>query len=402
MDRLEVPRLSTAERDRRWARVRQLMATEGMAAIVTSPNTSSWDQASAYTRYLSSIGGNNVGASVVFPAEGEVTAVVSPVPGPEHWLARQEWVTDVRDFGLGWSFADRVLERLKEIGVDQARIGLAGLAGQTRSPEGTFIHGLYEKIREAFPHAELANATDVIEQARYVKGQEEIAALRRSVELAEAMVATLEREARPGVPENVVYGRMMSTLVEQGGEIPTMLLWSAGPRQTRNAFMPTYRKLQAGDIITAEIDGRYLGYNGQATVHAFLGKVPPLYREMHAIQQEAVARCYELLKPGAVLGDFGPVSEEAVKGTRFSCRILMHGRGLGDDPPIAIFNARNQRMASWPIEENAAFIVKPMVSTAGPSEWHGDEFVYWGETAVATRSGAMRLATRPAELIEIS
>jgi Xaa-Pro dipeptidase len=396
-----LPGLSLQERDRRWAEVRRLMERDGLDAIITSPNTSRYDEAGGNTRYLSQIGGNAVGAVVVFPREGEVTAIVGHVPGPEFWAEAFDWVTDLRDMGFDFAYAPVVAKRLKELGLERGRIGLAGLTTEVRAGEGTFLYGMVERLREELPDAALVGASETLQDARYVKGDEEVEALRRAVENAEAMVERMVAEARPGVPENVIWGRMVSTLVERGGDVPTVLLWHAGPKQQRNHFSPTRRELQAGDVITVEADGRYMGYNGMVTTHAFVGPIPSIYQELHAFQQELLQRCWEMLKPGATVGDFEELHRSAVEGTDYNCRIVMHGRGLGDDAPVSIAGARDKRMAEWPVIENAVFALKPRVGTGGPEAFDPEHFVGWGDTVVATPGGARRLGTMPAELIEI-
>src|SRR5262249_49431096 len=229
-----IPRFSIQERDRRWGEVRSLMERDDFAGIVPAKNTSRYDEAGGHTRYLSQIGGNAVGASVVFPREGEPTAIVGHVPGPEHWVEAYGWMTDVRDIGLGFAYAPPAVERLKELGLERGRIGLTGLSSEVRAHEGTFVHGMFEGLREALPDAELTDASHVLHEARYVKSDEEIDALTHAVQNAEAMLATLQAQARPGVPENVVWGRMIATLVERGGDLPNVLLWHAGQTQRRN------------------------------------------------------------------------------------------------------------------------------------------------------------------------
>lgn len=84
---------------------------------------------------------------------------------------------------------------------------------------------------------------------------------------------------------------------------------------------------------------------------------------MFQIQQAALDRCYALLRPGSVVDDLSRVSEEAARGTPYVCRIIAHGRGLGDDLPTAIYGSQDERMKQWRIEENCALIVKPIVMT---------------------------------------
>jgi hypothetical protein len=73
----------------------------------------------------------------------------------------------------------------------------------------------------------------------------------------------------------------------------------------------------------------------------------------------------------------------------------MHGRGLGDDAPMFIFS--DEEMRNWAIEENAVFMVKPVIMTEGRAK-----YVVWGDSVVATKTGARRLGTRPPEIIELT
>src|SRR5579862_2368378 len=80
------------ERDRRWAKVRKLMARDGIDLIICLPNTHNYDRAQADSRYLTQLGENGDETTVAFPVEGKVTA----------WLSRggiwpgSNWLADIR------------------------------------------------------------------------------------------------------------------------------------------------------------------------------------------------------------------------------------------------------------------------------------------------------------------
>jgi hypothetical protein len=61
---------------------------------------------------------------------------------------------------------------------------------------------------------------------------------------------------------------------------------------------------------------------------------------------------------------------------------------------VLVFHARDERTARWRLEENAVFIVKPVV--ASPD---GARKLMWGDTVVVTATGARRLGARPAPLV---
>ena len=206
-----------------------------------------------------------------------------------------------------------------------------------------------------------------------------------------------KREARPGVPECVVYARMLASMIEAGGELPTMILWSAGwPQPPSNYYMPTQRPLQSGDMISMEIEARWGGYIAQNTQPAFLGPVPDEYLRMFDRQQNALHACYDMLHSGVTLGQI--VDTCASFGTEeYSCQIIMHARGLGDDSPMAVYQTRDDLMRDWPIENNSTFIIKPVITRRAP--WAR---LYWGDTVVATERGARRLGRRAPEIYSLS
>ena len=91
-----LPKFSSAERDRRWRRVRELMQREKLDAIIGFPNQSHWDQFQADIRYLTHIGGHQTEAAVVFPLVSEPTAFVRGGNEIEWWSIAQDWLKDIR------------------------------------------------------------------------------------------------------------------------------------------------------------------------------------------------------------------------------------------------------------------------------------------------------------------
>lgn len=390
-----VPKFTVAERDRRWSRVRALMTRDRVDAIFVPPHTGLFDMFQANVRYLTGIGGNHAMAAAIFPLEGQVTAVSSPDVHKDIWLERQDWVSDIRSISSGWGFTGEVVSRIREMG-GVKRLGVTGLSGNTRFPEGTTSHGIVERLREALPGVELVNVNPLMEEARFVKSDEEIAFLQAGVGLVEKAIDVLAAEARPGVAENVAYARMLASIVEGGGELPSMILWSSGnPQPPSNYYMPTRRTFERGDIILTEAEARWGGYIAQNTQALFLGKADAELKSMFERQQDAIALCYEMLRPGTTIGELADAV--AAKSTNeYECSILIHGRGLGDDSPIAIYKPRDDVMAKWVIQEKSAFIIKPLIRKAGSTKR-----IYWGDTVVCTERGARRLGSRPPAIIEI-
>ncbi|HUB96563.1 MAG TPA: M24 family metallopeptidase [Stellaceae bacterium] len=387
-------RFSTAERDRRWQHVRGMMAHAGIDVIVVPPHTGHHDHFSAYSRYLTGIGGFSFEVGAVFPMEGAVTAITVPDVAPRKWQAQQDWIDDIRSHGR--AFGEGLIARLREMGRARMRIGVAGLSEVPRFADGIVTHRFHADLVAAFPGADIVDCTDLLDRARYVKSDEEIAFLRGSVLLAEAAIAAMRDRARPGVTEAEVYAAMIAAMIERGGEIPAMIMWSAGaPEQMVSAGPPTLRRFERGDLLRVEVEGRWAGYCGQVTTMAALGTVSPVLHGMWALQQAAVAACNEACRPGITLGDLAERVVALAKGTPYRIKFLMHGRGLGDDRPAYVFSVSPEEARRWIIEENTSFITKPVVAMEG---WPD---VVWGDSVVVTADGAKRLGTIAPEIIAL-
>ena len=142
-DPRDYKRFSLAERDRRWAAVRALMERDGIDVIIAPPNNGNSTDWQADARYLSHCGGGaDASIGCVFPLNDPVTVVATSAV---RWGPRvQDWVEDVREADRAYGVS--IAERLRELNADGKRIGVCGLAGGTRTPEGTIFHGTYDAI----------------------------------------------------------------------------------------------------------------------------------------------------------------------------------------------------------------------------------------------------------------
>ena len=371
---IALPRLTRAERDRRYRLVRAAMAAENIDALICPASTARWEQTMADSRYLTTIGGFGTEALTIFPHGGAVTAYV--FNRAEFWLRAQDWVEDVRDGRNLW--LKNITERLSELKLTAGRIGIAGLAGLTRTPDGIIPYATVEGIKEAFPRAEIVNATTLMSRARQVKSAEEIALMRRATEIAEAMVGTLA-DLQPGDSERTVYANMTHKLLTLGGELPAMLIIGSGPDLAHGMFVPTLRPLAAGDTITGEVEGRYAGYSGQIVRPAVLGKARSDVRELIAITAAVFDDILPAMRAGATLRSVFAAYEAAVQHHGGDCRTaypLMHARGLGDDYPTVLGPDDIAKHGDFKLEAGMTFVLKPRVAKEGvPTAQIGDMVV---------------------------
>lgn len=391
-----LPKFTLGERDRRWRCVRELMRAEGFDALVGFPNQSHWDQFQADIRYLTHIGGHQTEVAMVFPIEGEATAFVRGGNEVEWWRIAQEWVSDIRTSRRSW--AEPVTARLRELKLDRARIGVCGLSGLLRAPEGVVVAGILEKVRGAFPEARFENATELLQEARSVKGIEEVTWIERAAEILDHVVAAILAKARPGVMENDMVATIWQTIIANGGDYPSMTHWGAGTDVPWACRIAPHRPLQAGDMINTELEAKYGGYIAQTVQAACLGKIPVELKRAFDASVQVFDALIGFMKPGVSFREVVALYQKLVRGSGHTPKgMLLHGRGIGEDPPQitgesdgAVYNSPTYtKHLDLPLREGNVFVLKP-----GAMPGNAPDSIRCGDTVVIGKNGARRLGKR--------
>ncbi|MGH7874722.1 MAG: M24 family metallopeptidase, partial [Candidatus Binatia bacterium] len=330
------PRFSLAERDRRWKAVRAKMAEQNIDVIVTPQNTGHSMDFQANTRYLTHCGGGgDADIAAVFPLEGEVTAIATTAN--PRWTATQEWTTDVREARR--EYGNVIVARLKELNVERGRIGITGLGEVegTRTPEGTILHGTWQRIRDAFPNAELVDVTSILTEVRYTKSQEEIDVLTKSMEIVEEGYKAEIATAKPGARDWDVWAAAQYAMMRHGSEMPVHCNWISGKNVRRTLTRPSMRLLEYGDLIINELEANWVGYRAQGVQPVFVGAADPVHQELIKVQREIFNRVMEYLKPGVSVKELADLTLKVgaaatpKSGPAAGARgdLNMHGRGAG-------------------------------------------------------------------------
>ena len=397
-DVLELPRLSLKERDRRWKLTRAAMEARGLDCLVLWGWPAVWDFCTANARFLSPIGGNAEFNVLVFPLKGEPTSFVMMPTFVQGWLAAQDWIKDVRPKRGTW--ADSVADRLNELGVTKGRIGMDGLAGPL-DPDGWLPHNCYTRLVELVPQAELVNLDDMMEVLRTVKSEEELQMLSRAARLGDLMLGTCRDMARPGVKESEVYGRMVESMIANGGEEPTLFLWACDPLPYPHPFrVPTIRPMEHGDVIICEIHPKTGGYYTHVERTFSLGK--PL-AEHKRIYEGCVAAYEEGMKnfgPGRPISVAMDRVRDAIQERGLGmCETGIHGHGLASleypryrHHAIAADQAALKKLGD---EFKPGMVFAFNIDLFDPRFHDGKTGCVFAETVVITESGARRMHEYP-------
>ena len=384
-----LPRLSIAEKERRYSLVRNEMIKRGLDCLIIPQNTGEWDACQADARYLSTIGGGGTAVGIVFPVEGEPIAIVREPRRIEFWVTAQDWVKDIRATKEGrWGAA--LVEATRSIGMENARIGVPGLSGVLRFPDGTVSSGEYEMLKTEFPNAAFVSATAFMHEIRMKKSREEIELIKKAQECADAISSAIFEHASEGINEQVLYAEMIAAHVRAGGEMPGMFLVGIGQAPNQTFLMPSNRELKINDILICEAEIKYAGYMAQSVESLCLGSPPKEYERLYQLSLECFKHILELAEPGMPYAELIRFWVKFMEDNNaIAAPTMGHGVGLGMDGPTTRPGGDGQGRV---IEDGHCFILKPWAASNV-----SDYAIRTGNTVVMEKGSLRRLGSLPME-----
>lgn len=403
-DRLELPRMSVAERDRRWTITREAMRARGIECLVLWGWPAMWDFSTANARYLCPIGGNAENNTLIFPVYGEPTSFVFMPTFVEYWKRAQDWVSDVRARRGTWS--QTVAECLKERGLERATIGMDGLAGPL-DPDGWVPHSIVESLKTALPNVRFVELGDLLETTRSVKSAEEIILLEKAAALGDKMLQACRDCARPGVRESEVYAHMMEAMLADGGEEPTLFLWACDRYPFPHPFrLPTVRRMEPRDLITCEIHPKTGGYFTHIERTFCLGQPEEELQRVYDGCVAAFRRGMELFGPGKSIVDCMTEVKRVIDDAKLGiCETGIHGHGLASlEYPRYRFHALKAdqaALASIGGTFKSGMVFAFNIDLFDPKWRDGETGAVFADTVVITETGARSLHAFSQELQRI-
>ncbi len=408
------PMFSVAERDRRWAAVRAIMARPpwNLDAIVTVVS----DQVGLNARYLSQVemvrysGG---GPQVVIARDPSrpVFVQASAARHVEEWTARLK--------GGGW-LADGKMKLLPETGGDSlgkllaaegynrpgVRIGVAKLKGTRFDPDGVVSVTLLDTLKSALPGAVFLPieqwGTDAgpIDEVMLVKSREEQEAIRRAVKANELGLAAMVASARNGAARQAdLWWAAFTAMVAANGD--DVIRLSIGLNEGGNASLGEANgdPINVGQFCSQEISGGFQGYGCQINHTFFIGTATTpgydYYRATFDALLKAHAQSLAFIQPGKTTYD---QFEKYLRKTLVEAGggegggVAVHSGGLGQARP------RGGKDNEMIIQPGHVFDFKPSLAlTRDRMKDVGERnrSVQIGDAIVVTETGVARLGTRP-------
>lgn len=305
-----VPTYSLAERDRRWGIAREIMAAEGLDALIAYGEHECADLAPfAPDAYFTN---DRPGAIVVFCRDADpVELTWSTMAVQDHIEARRRgdllWIAP-RDIRVA-KHAAGVVEVLREHRLENGRVGVLGLDPFPPFHINPIMpYRLWSDVLAELPGVTFTPVGLGYLFATICQSEEELAVIGHSAAAGDAMARAMLEASAPGVSEAEVYAAGMSAAFRLGVAAPDMLL-STGPGfiswgPPAWSYRPQAPRILAdGDVVMAEVFCRFGMKETQHQVAIAVGEPHADIETAAEIARASYEAGLAAARPGNTFGD---------------------------------------------------------------------------------------------------
>lgn len=230
------------------------------------------------------------------------------------------------------------------VGVAAERITASGQTSWAAETHALSVDA-HARLVEAAPAVTLVPAGRLVEDARTIKDDTEVAALREACRISTAALEGLWAGPLVGRTERDVARDLEWRMLELGAEaVAFETILASGPNTAVPHHHPTDRVLQPGDLLKTDFGARVSGYHADCTRTVVLGTADAWQREVHAAVRASQAAGVDVLREGRPVAE----SDTVARGVLADAGWLEHfttglGHGVGleihEDPFIAASHA---------------------------------------------------------------
>lgn len=258
----------------------------------------------------------------------------------------------------------------------------------------------YERLRTNLPEASFEDATLLVNWARIIKSDQEIAYMRQAARISEvAMQAGIEA-IDEGIEESKVAAEIFHSLIagteEFGGDYPSIVpLIPSGDHTGTPHLTWSDREFEDGDPVIIEISGCRHRYHSPLARTAFVGDPPSDVRHTADIVTEGLNAVLDFVEPGVTAEAVEQAWREVISSYDIEKEERIgYSMGLGYPPDWGEHTASLRPKDTTILKENMTFHVIPGL-------WFDDFGVETSETFRVTSDGVEVFADFPRRLFQI-
>lgn len=208
-----------------------------------------------------------------------------------------------------------------------AELGLSKLGFEDRH----ITYYNFERLEKAC-HGKFTPVSDMLEEIRSVKSEEEIEYTRMAEEIGDKAFDHILQYIKPGVTEKELAAELEYFMVKNGADSKAFdTIVAFGENSALPHAFPTDRKLNSGEFVLMDYGCKYNGYCGDMTRTVCCGKASDRQREIYDLVIEAQLEAIKILQSGIKCSHADKAARDIFdrKGAaKYFNHSLGHGTGL--------------------------------------------------------------------------
>ncbi len=194
---------------------------------------------------------------------------------------------------------------------------------------GHLLCSQWEHITQRLRPRRLVSTLGLVEQARLVKDDYELARIARAAAIADRAFAAIVKFIKPGMAERTVANQLDFYLKQFGAEKPSFdSIVASGPNAALPHAQPGERRLRRGDFLVLDFGARYQGYCSDMTRTVCLGKPTDKHLKIYDLVHRAQAAGLKAVRPGVRGREADAASRSVIEAAGYG-KYFGHGLGHG-------------------------------------------------------------------------
>jgi Xaa-Pro aminopeptidase len=293
---------------------------------------------------------------ILFCSGGELDKARAGMP----WLSGIHAIPIMEQPELTQAFTSATLKPiLDDLGVRSGRLGI---------DHASF--SLIDSVRRGLPGIELTDGDAVMQAARLLKFDEEIALIAEACAIGDAVTRRAIDGSREGRRETEIAGDAMQTLYHMGGELPHVLTpyVASGEHMAPPHRITTDKVVRNGDLVFIDIGAMWNGYFADIGRTTIVGRPRIEQKRVYTAVYESLMAGIAVMRPGNTTADVADairtkVAEHDLADRLFSL-FIGHGIGIGSNEPPYIGESLPGATVTT-LQRNMVFAVEPLVWIPG-------------------------------------
>ncbi|MBN2592134.1 MAG: aminopeptidase P family protein [Sedimentisphaerales bacterium] len=184
----------------------------------------------------------------------------------------------------------------------------------------------FEQLKKSIK-ARLKTTSGIVEAARSIKDQSEIAAIKSAAAISTKALEQLLPHIKPGVSESELAGMLDFQIRKLGARNSFETIVAFGPNGSRPHHQPGKRKLKKKDAVLIDFGARYKGYCSDITRCLVIGGMTAFYKKVYDVVEQAQAAAIKTIRPGVKLTQVDAAAREVID--KAGLPVYGHGTGHG-------------------------------------------------------------------------